>query len=127
MARKALVGVEAGTKAIVRSIGHDFYFLEPAPSILKERCFVRGKTVQRTASACRATAHTRIHGTFAGLSQIEAASGQRHGDGCTETLEGNSPVNSHDEPPKCRLAKNVGIIQPHSCGRTTDFMLSLDF
>lgn len=100
MARETLVGVEAGTEAIVCAIGHDFDFGKPALPILKERCFVRGKTVQRTAGACRATAHAGVYRTAPGLSQTEAASGQRDGNRCTETLEGSSPDNSHDEPPK---------------------------
>jgi hypothetical protein len=99
VAGETLVRVKAGTEAIVRAIGHDLDFGKPALPILKERCFVRSKAGQRTAGACRATAHAGVYRTGPGLSQIEAASGQRHGNRCTETLEGNSPDNLHDEPP----------------------------
>jgi hypothetical protein len=103
VARQTLVRVEAGTEAIVRAVSHDFDFGKPALPILKKRCFVRRKTVQRTPGACRATAHAGVYRTRPGLSQVEAASGQRHSNDCAETLDWNSPDNSHDEPPECPL------------------------
>jgi hypothetical protein len=103
VARETLVGVEAGTKTVVRAVGHDLDFGKPALPILKERCFVRGKAVKRAAGACRTTAHAGVYRTFPGLSQAGAASGQCQGNDCTETLERISPDNSHVEPPSCTI------------------------
>ena len=41
VARQTLVGIEAGTEAVVRALGHDLDFSEPRLPILEERNFVR--------------------------------------------------------------------------------------
>jgi len=61
VAREALVGVEAGTEAVIRAFGHDLDFSEPGLPILEERSFVRSKTLQRSASTRRAAAHARVY------------------------------------------------------------------
>jgi hypothetical protein len=61
VAREALVGVEAGTEAVIRAFGHDLDFSEPGLPILEERSFVPRKTLQRSASTRRAAAHARVY------------------------------------------------------------------
>jgi hypothetical protein len=55
-----LVGVEAGTEAIVRAFGHNLDISKPRLAILEERSFIRSKTLQRGATR-RATAHARVY------------------------------------------------------------------
>jgi hypothetical protein len=97
LAREALIGVEAGTQAVVRAFGHDLDFSEPGLPILEERSFVRRKTLQRSTGTRRATAHARVYWISYGLTQRIDACGQGHSHDSAEPIEWSSPEDrQHD-------------------------------
>jgi hypothetical protein len=69
MARLTLVGIEAGTEAIVAASRDGLDFSEPDESILKESVFIRRKTWQGIAGTRRAAPHPGVDGRFQRLSR----------------------------------------------------------
>jgi hypothetical protein len=61
--RETLVGVEAGTEAVIRALAHNLDFGKPGLPILEEGSFVRLKTLERSAGTRRTTAHARVDRT----------------------------------------------------------------
>lgn len=86
VARETLVGIEAGTEAVVRASLHHLGFGKPALTILKERRFVGGQSLQRAARASRTTAHAGVDGSRFGLRQRAGTREQGHSHGCSEPL-----------------------------------------
>jgi hypothetical protein len=76
-------------------------------SILEERSFVRGKTLQRIAGARRAAAHARVYWRRSGLTQSADACGQGYSHDSAETVACNSPEYHHDYP---RSFRNADIV-----------------
>jgi hypothetical protein len=90
VAGETLVGVEAGTKAVVRAFGDGLDFREPGQAILKERSFVGHKSLQGSAGTRRAAAHARIDWGSFGLTQSADACCQDQRNDSAKTLERNS-------------------------------------
>jgi len=91
VARETLVGVEAGTEAVVRAVGHGLDFREPGLPILEKRSFVRCQTLQRTAGTRRATPHARVYRGGSGLTQSADTCGQGYSHDSAANRARNSP------------------------------------
>src|SRR5271163_3363167 len=61
VARETLVRIEAGSEAIVRTVGYDLDFCKSGHSILEEGSFVRCKALKRTSGARGTSARAMVY------------------------------------------------------------------